>query len=65
MADYAGFEARRAEAQARGNHRGIGLSTWVEICGLAPSAVTHGDRHRRGRLGVVDRAPAPDRHRRR
>jgi carbon-monoxide dehydrogenase large subunit len=22
-------------------HRGIGLSTWVEICGLAPSAVTH------------------------
>ena len=41
LADYAGFEARRAEAQARGNHRGIGLSTWVEICGLAPSAVTH------------------------
>ena len=25
---------------ARGNYRGIGLSTWVEICGLAPSAVT-------------------------
>ena len=41
MAGYAGFEARRAEARARGNHRGIGLSTWVEICGLAPSAVTH------------------------
>ena len=41
MADYAGFEARRTEARARGNHRGIGLSTWVEICGLAPSAVTH------------------------
>ncbi len=41
MADYAGFEARRAEARSRGNHRGIGLSTWVEICGLAPSAVTH------------------------
>ena len=40
MSDYAGFEARRAEAAARGNHRGIGLSTWVEICGLAPSAVT-------------------------
>jgi carbon-monoxide dehydrogenase large subunit len=41
MADYAGFEGRRAEARARGMHRGIGLSTWVEICGLAPSAVTH------------------------
>ena len=40
MSDYAGFEARRAEAAARGNYRGIGLSTWVEICGLAPSAVT-------------------------
>jgi carbon-monoxide dehydrogenase large subunit len=40
MSDYAGFAARRAEAEARGNHRGIGLSTWVEICGLAPSAVT-------------------------
>ena len=40
MSDYAGFEARRAESAARGNYRGIGLSTWVEICGLAPSAVT-------------------------
>ena len=40
LADYAGFEARRAEAAGRGAHRGIGLSTWVEICGLAPSAVT-------------------------
>jgi carbon-monoxide dehydrogenase large subunit len=41
MADYAGFEARRAESRSRGNHRGIGLSSYVEICGLAPSAVTH------------------------
>ena len=40
MSDYAGFEARRAEAAARGNYRGIGLSTYVEVCGLAPSAVT-------------------------
>ena len=34
--------SRRAAARppARGNYRGIGLSTWVEICGLAPSAVT-------------------------
>ena len=40
LSGYAGFEERRAEAAARGAHRGIGLSTWVEICGLAPSAVT-------------------------
>jgi carbon-monoxide dehydrogenase large subunit len=37
MADYKGFEKRRAEAKARGNYRGIGLSSYVEICGLAPS----------------------------
>ena len=37
MADYKGFEKRRAEAKARGKYRGIGLSSYVEICGLAPS----------------------------
>ncbi|HEU4407565.1 MAG TPA: xanthine dehydrogenase family protein molybdopterin-binding subunit [Polyangiaceae bacterium] len=37
--EYASFEARRAEAAARGKLRGIGLSTYVEACGLAPSAV--------------------------
>jgi len=38
-ADYAGFEARRAEAKARGKLRGIGVSTYLEACGIAPSAV--------------------------
>ena len=37
MADYKGFEKRRAEAKTRGKLRGIGLSSYVEICGLAPS----------------------------
>ncbi len=37
MADYKNFEKRRAEAKARGKFRGIGLSSYVEICGLAPS----------------------------
>ena len=37
MADYKTFEKRRAEAKARGTYRGIGLSSYVEICGLAPS----------------------------
>ncbi|MFZ4406863.1 MAG: xanthine dehydrogenase family protein molybdopterin-binding subunit [Paracraurococcus sp.] len=36
---YAEFEARRAEAKARGKLRGIGISTYVEACGIAPSAV--------------------------
>jgi carbon-monoxide dehydrogenase large subunit len=37
MADYKAFEKRRVEAKARGRYRGIGLSSYVEICGLAPS----------------------------
>ena len=37
--DYKGFEARRKEASSRGKLRGIGFSTYVEACGLAPSAV--------------------------
>lgn len=38
-AGWDGFEARRAEARARGKLRGIGISTYVEACGIAPSAV--------------------------
>ncbi|HXP05817.1 MAG TPA: xanthine dehydrogenase family protein molybdopterin-binding subunit [Stellaceae bacterium] len=37
--DYAGFEARRAEAALRGKLRGIGIATYIEACGIAPSAV--------------------------
>ncbi len=37
--DWAGFEKRRAEAKKRGRLRGIGISTYVEACGIAPSAV--------------------------
>ncbi len=39
QADWAGFPARRAAAKARGKLRGIGLSTYVEACGIAPSKV--------------------------
>ena len=39
MSDWAGFESRKEEARARGKLRGIGLSTFVEACGAAPSAV--------------------------
>src|SRR5215468_9530982 len=38
-ADYQGFEARRQDALARGKLRGIGIATYIEACGIAPSAV--------------------------
>lgn len=38
LADYAGFPARKAEAARRGKLRGIGLSNYIEACGIAPSA---------------------------
>ena len=38
-ADWNGFEARRAAAKAQGKLRGIGISTYLEACGIAPSAV--------------------------
>src|SRR5947208_2875321 len=38
-ADYQGFEARRRDAAARGKLRGLGIATYIEACGIAPSAV--------------------------
>ncbi|MBN9012438.1 MAG: xanthine dehydrogenase family protein molybdopterin-binding subunit [Rhizobiales bacterium] len=35
--DYAGFPARKAKAKAEGKLRGIGLSCYIEACGIAPS----------------------------
>ena len=39
MADYAGFANRKADSVANGKLRGIGLSCYIEACGLAPSAL--------------------------
>ena len=39
MADYAGFAGRKADSEANGKLRGIGLSCYIEACGLAPSAL--------------------------
>ncbi len=39
LADYAGFGQRRAAAEAQGKRRGIGISCYIEACGIAPSAV--------------------------
>ena len=38
-ADYAGLRASQAAARADGRLVGIGMATWVEICGLGPSQV--------------------------
>ncbi|WP_397532640.1 xanthine dehydrogenase family protein molybdopterin-binding subunit [Roseateles sp.] len=39
LADVAGFEARRAASAAKGLKRGMGYSTYIEACGLAPSNI--------------------------
>jgi carbon-monoxide dehydrogenase large subunit len=38
LADYKGFPARKAESAKKGKLRGIGLSNYIEACGIAPSA---------------------------
>ncbi|KAA3449274.1 carbon monoxide dehydrogenase [Mesorhizobium sp. SARCC-RB16n] len=37
-ADYAGFAKRKADAAGKGKLRGIGMSCYIEACGIAPSA---------------------------
>lgn len=38
IADYAGLRKHQAELRAQGRYLGIGLSTYVEVCGMGPSA---------------------------
>jgi len=45
VADWKGFAARKAESAKNGKLRGIGLCTYIEACGLAPSRIA-------GRLGA-------------
>jgi carbon-monoxide dehydrogenase large subunit len=39
LADYKGFAKRKKDAARQGKLRGIGFSTYIEACGLAPSQV--------------------------
>ncbi|TMI02189.1 MAG: xanthine dehydrogenase family protein molybdopterin-binding subunit [Betaproteobacteria bacterium] len=39
MADVRGFAARKAEAAKRGKLRGLGYSSYIEACGIAPSNI--------------------------
>jgi aerobic carbon-monoxide dehydrogenase large subunit len=37
--DYANYQKRKAASAAKGKLRGFGISTYIEACGIAPSAV--------------------------
>jgi carbon-monoxide dehydrogenase large subunit len=39
MLDYTGMRKKQAELRRKGEHIGIGFSTYAEICGLGPSQV--------------------------
>lgn len=39
MLDYEGFQREQVEARQQGRYLGIGFSTYIEMCGLAPSEV--------------------------
>ncbi len=38
LAGYSGFQSRKADSKANGKLRGIGFSSYIEACGVAPSA---------------------------
>jgi carbon-monoxide dehydrogenase large subunit len=39
MVDYRGFRREQEDARKQGRHLGIGMASYVEICGGAPSAI--------------------------
>ena len=53
MADWAGFEARRAEARARGRYRGIGLAHYIELNTGMPRERTEITVRPEGRVDLV------------
>src|SRR5690606_20423960 len=38
LINYDGFAARKAQSEANGKRRGIGVAAYIEACGIAPSA---------------------------
>jgi len=53
LADWAGFEARRAEARRRGRYRGIGLANYIELNTGMPRERTEITVRPEGRVDVV------------
>ncbi|MBS0450297.1 MAG: xanthine dehydrogenase family protein molybdopterin-binding subunit [Proteobacteria bacterium] len=39
LADVAGYAARKAASEAKGKLRGVGYSSYIEACGIAPSNI--------------------------
>ena len=39
LADVKGFEQRRKASEAKGLKRGLGYSSYIEACGIAPSNI--------------------------
>jgi len=53
LADWAGFEARRAEARRRGRYRGIGIANYIELNTGAPRERAEITVRPEGRVDVV------------
>ena len=53
LADWAGFEARRAEARRRGRHRGIGVASYIELNTGFPRERAHVTVRPEGSVDVV------------
>ena len=53
LADWAGFEARRAEARRRGRYRGIGIANYIELNTGDPRERAEVTVHPEGRVDVV------------
>jgi carbon-monoxide dehydrogenase large subunit len=53
LADWAGFEGRRAEARTRGRYRGIGLANYIELNTGDPREQAEVTVHPEGRVDVV------------
>ncbi len=39
LADYNGVDARKAASKAKGKLRGVGVASYIEACGIAPSSL--------------------------
>ncbi|WP_121062652.1 xanthine dehydrogenase family protein molybdopterin-binding subunit [Chachezhania antarctica] len=53
IADLQGFDARRKESEANGKLRGLGIASYIEACGIAPSNLVGA---LGGRVGLYDAA---------
>src|SRR5260370_14657268 len=59
LADYKGFGKRKREAERQGKLRGIGFSTYIEACGIAPSPAGGALGRGVGRWGAPRGGPQP------